>query len=241
MLGDISMGLLELGEIMMTSSERRLEIVSQNIANTSTPGYKATETFEQVINAASSNDANNTRVTTNPNFAQGALRQTNNPLDLAISGAGMFMMRADDRVYYTRGGQFARNADGRVTNSQGMALQTADGGDLVLSDSPVSILDDGTVIENGAPIARIGVFAPDEPSQLEALGGSTYVARQESMHQVGSPLVRQGMLESANVDTANEMVRMMATMRQAEAGARVVEAYDTLMGQSITTFSRSTR
>lgn len=233
------MGLIELGEIMMTSSERRLEIVSQNIANTSTPGYKTTETFEQAIDGAAFSQTGAARVTTNSNFAQGALRQTNNPLDLAISGAGMFMMRADNHTYYTRNGQFTRNADGRVTNAQGMTLQAANGGDLVLSDAPTQILDDGSVIENGVPVARIGVFEPDDPHALQAQGGSLYTASEDAMRQVGSPLIRQGMLESANVDTAAEMVAMMSTMRQAEAGARVVEAYDTLMNQSITTFSRS--
>jgi flagellar basal-body rod protein FlgG len=97
------------------------------------------------------------------------------------------------------------------------------------------------VLEDGLPIARLGVFEAVEGATIEALGGALFRASDGAMREVETPLVRQGMLESANVDLSREMIDMMAAMRQAEIGARIVQAYDGLVGQSITTFGRTSR
>jgi flagellar basal-body rod protein FlgF len=234
------MGLIEIGEVMMVTSERRLELVSQNITNASTPGFKKSVNFEQAISAQSSLSQPQARVSARPDLTQGPLRQTGRPLDIALAGDGFFQLRANDgRIFYTRNGQFSRSAEGRITGVHGYSLQTADGGDLVLSSDHSEIVNDGTVLENGAPVARIGLFAPRDAADVESIGGTLFTARDDAMHEVSSPLLRQGMLESSNVDNAGEMLQMMAAMRQAEAGARVVEAYDSLLGQSISTFGRT--
>ncbi len=234
------MGLIELGEVMMTRSERHLELTSQNITNTATPGYKRGVSFDASIDAAHLDNLNRTSSASRPDFEQGALRQTGRPLDLAISGAGFFLVRgADDHSFYTRNGQFTRDSEGRVISTEGYVLQVAGGGDLVLNSDVTEIQNDGTVLENGAPVARIGIYAPDDTSHLSAQSGTLFTAQDDIMHEVGSPLLRQGSLETANVDNATEMLQLMTSMRQAEAGARVVEAYDTLIGQSISTFGRT--
>lgn len=234
------MGLIELGQLMMTRSERHLELTSQNLTNVSTPGYKRHVSFDASIDDAHAADLTRTGVAARPDFTQGALRQTGRPLDLAISGAGFFLLRTSDgHAFYARNGQFSRDSEGRVVSTEGYALQTAGGGELVLAGDAAEILNDGTVLENGAPVARIAIFAPDDASQLSAQSGSLFTASNEAMHEVSSPLVRQGALEAANVDNAAEMLQLMSSMRQAEAGARVVEAYDTLIGQSISTFGRT--
>lgn len=232
------MGLIEIGEVMMVTSERHLELVSQNITNASTPGFKKSVTFEEAIGADTSVDA--PHIASRPDLSQGPLRETGRPLDLAVSGGGLFMVRSEDgHTFYTRNGQFSRASDGRIVAEQGYALQGADGGDIVVDGDHPEILNDGTVLENGAPVARIVVVAPSDSTRLEALSGTLFSSQVDNMHEVTSPLLRQGMLESANVDNAAEILQMMATMRQAEAGARVVEAYDSLLGQSISTFGRS--
>lgn len=229
-------GFLELGEIMMTRSERHLESVSHNISNASTPGYKKTVTFDDAMN-----DASAPHVGTRTDMTQGALQLTGRPLDLAISGPGFFALRAPNGIYYSRGGQFERDGEGRVVNAQGFALQTSTGEDLVLRAGAPEILADGSVVENGLPIASIGLFQAADDAPMQALGGTLFAASDDSMREVASPLLRQGVLETANVDTAAEMIQMMSTMRDAEIGARIVQTYDSLMGQSISTFGRSSR
>lgn len=230
-------GLIELGEIMMTTSQRRLQAVSEDISNVATPGFKAHESFEEAITgAAAQADAHSFT-----DFSQGGLQHTGRALDLAISGAGFFVLKGEDATYYSRSGQFTRTDDGRVTDPRGFALQTTEGGDLVLRDASVTILADGAVLENGLPVAHIAVAEAQDLSQMQALGGSLFTAPDGLMQETPSPVIRSGMIETSNVDSAAEMLQLMASMRQAEAGARVVQAYDSLVGQAITTFGRSPR
>jgi flagellar basal body rod protein FlgG len=225
---------------MMSSSARRLEVTSQNVANTSTPGYKRQITFQDALSVAhhTASAPSNVAYT---DYSQGALRVTGAPLDLALSGAGFFQLRGDDGLYLSRSGQFHRAVDGRIINAQGLFLQTSDGQDLFLRSERAEILSDGVVLEDGMPVARIGVFEVGADTELRALGGSLFAAADGAMEEAPSPSVRQGALESANVEMSEEVITMMAALRRAEAGARVVQAYDTLTGQALSTFGRVQR
>ena len=232
-------GLLEFGEIILGASQSRLDVVSRNVSNTSTPGYRTNVSYQATMTGAS--NARSSAPSVYTDFSQGGLRLTGRPLDLAVSGPGFFMVRSEDRVFYTRDGQFERASDGRVTNEQGYSLQTAEGQDLVLTDAASEILSDGTLLENRLPVARIGLFEPGDSAHLDAVSGTLFAAPENEMRASTSTLVRQGMLETANVDMAGEMVEMMAALRLAEAGARVVQTYDSLIGQAISTFGRVSR
>lgn len=230
-------GLLELGEILLAASQRRLEAVSYNVANAVSPGYRRALVFEHALNEARPAAS----ITLASDFTQGPLRATGRPFDLALSGAGFFQVRGEERVYYTRAGQFERTAEGRLVDAQGSALQTAEGGDLVLGGAEIEILSDGTVLEDGAPIARIGVFVAEQENDLEALSGALFVAPTGAMREASGPVVRQGALELSNVDMAGEMLDAMRAIRAAEVGARIVQNYDALIGQTISTFGRGQR
>jgi flagellar basal-body rod protein FlgG len=218
-----------------------MEATSNNVANLTTPGFKATSLYSDV-SAEANNLAPETFLQSRLDLAQGQLAKTNNPLDLAISGAGMFRLKgADGAIAYSRSGQFKIAEDGRVVNGQGLALQTADGGDLVVPNSQVTIAADGTVLDGDKTIGRIGVYQMPAGVQPQALGGSLFTAPEDAMQEVASPELRQGMLESSNVALAGEMVSMMDAMRQAEGGAHLVQAYDDLMGKAITTLGQGSR
>ena len=226
-------GLVELGEVMLSASERRLETVSRNIANLATPGFKKEISFGDVL-ASSGPDSSQTRFTV---FSQGALRATGGALDFALAGEGLFKLRSESEIYLSRSGQFQRAADGTVRNAQGFALQTNDGADLVLSGAEFEVLSDGTVLENGLPVARIGVFRPDDPAGLRSQGGGLYSADGD-VPEAPSAVLHQGMLETSNVEMAGEMMEMMEALREAEVGARIIQLFDTLSGQAVSTFGQ---
>src|SRR5690348_1093763 len=99
--GVASMGLIALGEVIMTRSERHLEFTSQNLTNVSTPGYKRHVSFDASVDNTHAPERAHTSITSRPDFAQGALRQTGRPLDLAISGMGFFLLRtAGGQAFY---------------------------------------------------------------------------------------------------------------------------------------------
>jgi flagellar basal-body rod protein FlgG len=170
-------------------------------------------------------------------LGQGRLSRTENPLDVAISGAGLFQLRAGEEIVYSRQGHFRVAEDGTVVSGQGHVLQQAGGGDLSLQSSAVEITEDGTILDAGRPVARIALFAPADGVSLEASGGGTiFAAGSREMEEVAAPALRQGMVEASNVVLGDEMVAMMAALRQAESGARLVQLYDDLLGRAITTF-----
>lgn len=232
-------GLLEIGEILLAASQRRLEAVSHNVSNASTPGYRKALLFEHALNDALAAAP----FATASDFAQGPLRATGRPFDLALSGAGFFQLRGPESLYYTRAGQFERTPEGRLVDAQGRALQTADGADLILRTEAgdIEILSDGVVLEDGTPVARIGVFLARDDGDLQALSGTLFAAPTGSMQEASAPVVRQGMIELSNVNVAGEMLDTMRALRSAEIGARIVQNYDTLMDQSISTFGRGRR
>jgi flagellar basal-body rod protein FlgG len=148
-------------------------------------------------------------------------------------------MRGGDAVFLSRNGQFERGNDGRLLNPQGFALQSAEGGDLMVS-ADAQILSDGTILENGLPVAHVSLVAPDDLEALSSLDGGLFqLPDGANAAQVATPIIHSGMLEASNVDGAAQMLEMMASMRQAEAGARVVQTYDALIGQAITAFGKS--
>jgi flagellar basal-body rod protein FlgG len=227
-------GLIESASGILSASERRLENVSNNVSNISTPGFKRQISFEEVMSGRESGSAEALRQ--RADFSQGQLSRTGNPLDLAISGPGFFRLRSGEEIIYSRQGQFKVGGDGNVVNSQGHVLQQADGGDLVLERAAVEILEDGTVLDGTRPVGRIGVYVAGDPAALRSLGGSTFAAAEDSMEDSPASALRQGMVEASNVVLGDEMVTMMATVRQAEGGARLVQVYDDLLGRAISTF-----
>lgn len=218
-----------------------MEATANNVANITTPGFKSERLYSDV-SAGADVRAPETLLKQRVDFAQGRLNKTGNPLDLAISGAGFFRLAASDgSIAYTRSGQFKVADSGRVVNAQGLALQTADGGDLVVPNGHIQILADGTVLDGDRPIAKVGVYQVAAGGQMQPIGGSLFGAPDGAMEDVAQPNVRQGMLETSNVTLATEMITMMDALRQAEGGARLVQTYDDLMGKAVSTLGQGTR
>lgn len=229
-------GLITSANAILSATERRLETIAHNVSNLSTPGFKRQLSFTELMPGQVPGAAAEFLPSTRADLAQGRMSETGNPLDLAISGDGFFRLRAGDTFVYSRNGHFRRAEDGTVVSPQGHVLQQASGGDLVLEQAAVEILSDGTVLDEGRPAGRLALFAPAEGAAAEPLAGSLFAIAEGSDEEVVGAQVRQGMVEASNVSLGDEMVGMMAAMRQAESGARLVQLYDELMGRTITTF-----
>lgn len=231
---------IESARVILSQSERRMEATANNVANLTTSGFKSQRLYS-AMSADANGRAPNTSLQQSADLSQGRLMRTDRTLDIAISGPGMFRLSSSDgTITYSRSGQFSLSADGRVVNGVGLALQSADGGDIVLSSSDISILADGTILEGERPVAKIGVFRASEPDAVRALGGASF-AIAGGVEDVAAPELRQGMLEASNVALADEMVTMMEVMRQAEGGARLVQTYDDLIGKAVQTFGQGSR
>ena len=228
--------LIESARAILSVSERRMEATANNVANLTTPGFKAQKLYSEVISEVSTLAPGSTE-NVRADLSQGRLTKTDNPLDLAIGGPGFFrLMGADGGMVYSRHGQFRRDGEGRLVNAQGLALQAADGGDILLASPDAEIRPDGTLLVDGAAVARIGLFQPAEGTATAPMGGSLFAFAEPE--EVREPQLHSGMVEASNVALADEMVAMMEAMRSAEGGARLVQTYDELMGKAINTFGQ---
>jgi flagellar basal body rod protein FlgG len=204
-----------------------LDMLANNIANSSAPGFKADREFYNLYMSA---DASASPEGTTPSglpviekqwtdFAQGALTPTSNPLDLGLDGRGFFVASSPSGPIYTRNGSFRLSTAGQLETTEGYAIQDPNGQPIVLDSSkPVEITPEGTVRQDGADVARIVVVDFKDPSALEKRGSAYFQANRASL---ASPAlqaqVRQGRLEAANSQPAESAVRLVNVMRQFES------------------------
>jgi flagellar basal-body rod protein FlgF len=233
-------GLADLAVSTITQSQRRVEIAAQNIANATTPAYKRRVAFASLVRGATLGDVATSSVDAAIDFRAGQLSLTGRSSDFAIEGPGFFELRREDKTIYTRQAQFTVDRDGRLVDVQGYALQMTDGRDLVVAGSTFTVAGDGTVTEDGKAIGRIAMFAARDEHRLDPVNGGFRAAAGDMIYS-DDLSVRQGALEASNVTLGDEMVGMMEALRRAEAGQRVMNVYDDLMGRVITTFGDNVR
>lgn len=237
---------LDIAAVTMATEMRRVEASAHNIANVNTAGFKrqvglaapfatALQAEARAAGAEPPSSAWPTAaagVATQADLSPGRLSQTRNPLHLALSGPGFFVLRQGEQTLYTRAGAFERAADGRVVNSQGAVLQV-NGGDLVVGSVNVTVSADGTVIEEQRPIGRLALVDVDPTALAQRAVGSTFVATANAVSPADGSVVKQGFLEMANVDLGHEMVQTMETMRRFELGQKLVQAHEEMMERAI--------
>ena len=233
---------------ILSRVERRVEVAAQNISNSATPGYKREISFESLvgapnIDALTGESGAAAGLAQAPSLsidlASGQLQDTGNPSDLAVSGTGFFTVRTPGgETLYTRQGQFRRDDEGHLVTAQGAILQQHGSGDLVLKAGDFKVLDDGTVVQSGEPVGRIGVVDFADAKAVRLSEDGLYSAPDATVAALDTASVRQGALETSNVGLGAEMMTIMAALRQAQSGQHLMNTYDDLMGRAMTTFGQ---
>lgn len=232
-------GLVEAAISILKTGERSLEVTSNNISNANTFGFKRSiNMIENQIDQTRNNSDAPVQVL-NIDQNSGTIKETGNSFDILASKNAYFLVRNGDSYFYTKNGQFFRDQNGNVVNAQNMILQQRGGSDLILETNDIEIVDDGTILQNGSAIASVGLFELQQARPSQSSLGSLFPADPATLVEAEGSSVRQGMLESSNVILSDEMIKLMANTRQIEMGAQIIRYYDQLMGQAITTFSRS--
>jgi flagellar basal-body rod protein FlgF len=231
-------GIVEIGSALLSRTQAEAEIAAQNVVNLTTPGYKARRHFAEALHASGPQGAAEPSSAPSVDFTPGKIRITGNPFDLAIVGEGFFVVRSQDRVMFTRDGQFVRDAEGRWVTPHGLILQS-DAGDVTTSAGEIAVAADGTVLRDGEPVARIGIARFADPAVLRPVGGSLFEAPTEIDWRLSTPHLEQGALEASNVSNAVEMLALMASLRRAETGQKLIQTYDDLMGKALAAFGQA--
>jgi len=207
-----------------------LDLLANNLANSSTTGFKADrESFSlYASDESASGDAAPAPLpliqSKWTDQSQGVLVNTSNPADLALEGPGYFAVDGPSGSLYTRGGAVRINQDGRLTTSDSYELQTVEPR-RVRADPlrPLEITSDGAVTQQGEVLGHLKIVDGLTSDALEKRSGA-YVAwsRGTPAAAGAGTLVRQGMLESSNTNPAESAVRLITVLRQSESLQRAV-------------------
>lgn len=222
----------------MTSELLRNDVIAENLANVSTPGFKSQvpsfQTFgETLINQIHGNTATPLGTVNHGSqvfqtatyFKQGDMMQTGNPLDVAINGEGFFTIKqaGTGNIYYTRAGNFTRDMDGYLTTLNGDRVQ-GESGDLAIPKqaSRIQISRAGQISGDNQVIGQIKVAQFADQNALERQGANSYTSTAKPIVG-GNVNIEQGTLEQSNANVVMEMVNSISAMRSYETMQKTIQ------------------
>ncbi len=230
----------------LNASSRWQEVVSENLASSSIPGYKRQDLSFSAVQAGMMSGSQGAlaqhfslaQANTSTNFQPGELRATWVKTDVAIDGKGFFAIQmANGATAYTRDGEFQINAQGELVTKQGHPVLGESGPIRInLTDpNPISISATGEVSQGGQVQGKLRIVDFNQPQLLTSTGGGYFMAQSPDLvpNEIAKPSLRQGYLEGANTSSVAEMANLITVMRGFEANQRVIQIQDERMGRAI--------
>jgi flagellar basal-body rod protein FlgG len=243
----------------MVPQQTRLEVTANNIANANTTGFKRESVFERNLidaqnhffNAPGSAQQNDPPVGSYTVFDKGGYQQTSNTLDVAIENEkGFFLVEtADGTQNLTRAGNFTINNEGDLLTSDGSYVMGTEGKINVksqfndslndVSDSKsmnIKITPNGEIYANQLYSGTIQIVSVNNLNSLNRISSSNFSPTEDTIAEF-APMeeaqMRQGWLESSNVDVIKEMVEMINLQRQFEIGSKVITTNNETLDTSL--------
>lgn len=236
----------------LTSQQEQIDVISNNLANMQTPGYKRSRVAFADVSSLTPAQAKEglginevgagTRIAnTAPVMVDGTMQETNNPWDLAIQGAGFFEIEnGDGDRLYTRAGALKIDGDGYLSTASGQRL--AQGIQVPADATHIAIGSNGEIRgqlagdKETTVIGQIELATFAAPEGLRSVGGNQFAATDTSGDAtVGKPgdagfgTVTQGFIEGSNVDLVSEMSTLVLAQRAYQLNARVLQASDQIL------------
>jgi len=220
---------------------REMQVVANNIANTATTGFRQeglifSEHVRKVEgNASLSMATANVRQTS---MMQGTLTRSGGTFDLAIEGEGFFLIETPKGERLSRAGNFSPNALGDLVTNDGFRVLDTGGSPVFVPPDALdlNISTDGTVSNNGRPIAQIGLYQPTEPTQMLREDGVLFRV-EGGIEPAENGKVLQGFLEGSNVDPISQVARMIEVQRAYEMGQSFLQAEDERVRNALRSFT----
>ena len=222
----------------MANEQKRLDVISNNMANSNTVGYKdekvASQAFDQVLGIKirdGSQAYHNECIgslslgvkigETYTDYSQGSVRQTGGTYDLALSGSGFFTVSVTDKAgevhtRYTRDGRFHLTKDGLLVDADGNAVQGQNGN-----------------ITIGELVDTLNIVDFEDYDYLKKYGDTMYEPVDGATTKDAEGEILQGYTEQSNVNVVREMVDMITITRAYEASQKVIHSYDSMLDKSV--------
>lgn len=235
----------------MTTQMAQLETITNNLANISTRGYKREELFvnalkKKVSELSGPDFAKNMTIPyagSRIDFTQGALEGTNRPLDVAISGDGLFSVETLEGEAYTRDGRFTLNQEGLLITVDGLPV-LGEGGPIEInlqenSAAEILINGSGEILIDGNVIDKLKIVSAQNPSDFSKIGSNLFLLKEGiEATPLENAELKQGFLENSNVDSVSEMVAMIDLMHQYEVGQKMIRSQDAILQKAANEIGR---
>lgn len=221
---------------------RELQVVANNVANSATKGYRQeglifSEYVQQTETGPSLSMARgNVRMTS---MLQGPLERTGGSLDFAIEGEGFFLIETPAGERLSRLGHFSRSAQGDLVTADGFRVLDAGGAPIFVPPDAqeIGLSPDGTLSNDGRPLAQIGLVRPLDGGDLRREDGVMFRA-EGGIEPVFDSRVVQGFLEGSNVDPIQQIARMIEVQRAYELGQSFLESENERVIAALDAFTR---
>jgi flagellar basal-body rod protein FlgF len=232
----------------MVTESLRTDVIANNLANVNTVGYKKDETISAEFEAVLLKRINDGQVT--PDIGglgrgsrvdeiatiheQGATRQTGNKYDVAIEGAGYFVVDTPNGTRYTRAGSFVRSDSGDLVTESGARVLDQKGRPIRIPDGTnVTIGAKGNVVVDNQTVGTLGFVQFSSDKRLTKEGNNLYVAPPNEPTTPATGTLEQGSLEMSNVNVVSEMVKLINGYRTYEANSKAVTTQDSLLDKAV--------
>lgn len=233
---------IQAASLSMLSDLERLRSIGSNVANASTPGFRAERTvqrvFQDALSSVASGGSNLAQLQVLLDSKAGALRDTGRAMDLAIDGSGYFQIDAGGEILFSRRGDFRVDAAGRLSNEEGLPV-LGEGGEIVLTGGGTDFEVDrqGIVSERGQRIGKLAIAHFGEGATLAHVSGGLYRAS-EGPEVSDRSTVIQKHLEMANVDIVQESLNLVEVGRHANFIGQAIRGYDQMLDVAINELGR---
>lgn len=237
----------------MLYESMRLDVISNNLANANTHGYKkgriginssfetfydtqvklllASEAGEEIYPLNPSENAYEppTLMYThyNVDYAEGEMRHTENPFDTAIQGSGFFCVQTPNGVRYTRDGGFTLNANGDLVTQAGYEVLGRTGA-INIQGGKFEIDEAGGVFVDKVQVDTLRIADFAKPYQLTKIGDNLLEPSDTNVQEIfaADAKIMQGYIEESNVEIVKEMVQMIESLRNYESYQKTIQAID---------------
>lgn len=238
----------------MIQSSLRQDVITNNLANASTVGFRkesvVISSFSDVLNRELGNGMRQTSgevVTTGgleksgglgsqtiTNTGQGALKETGNPFDLALSdnGRGFFTIQTPEGIKFTRAGTFHLSTDGHLVTADGSFL-LGNKGPIRVKGTDFKVTDEGSIQVDGKEIDRLLVSTFQDGNMMKKAGDTNFAAPDGGVKATSHFSVKQGYVEMGNMNAIQEMVDLMMVMRNFEANQKALQSHDQRLQKAV--------
>jgi flagellar basal-body rod protein FlgG len=227
----------------MSILQNKIDNTSHNMANSNTSGFKRSIMVTQALVEHQRNDENllhqdesQDTVGNYVQWDQGSLVQTENPFDMALEGEGFFEVETPDGVMLTRNGAFTLNSMGELVTLEGNHVLDSGGGRITLESNQLNISEAGHISVNSKDVNQLGIVKINNKEALLRKGNNLFEVmpgQDPQMERQYQAKVKQGFIESSNVNIVDSMVEMIRFQRQFESNQKSVHSIDSTLEKAV--------